>query len=244
MVVPSPGCSRHGIGIFGDNTTIVWGFSDRQLRLVARHRPCRHVDLGAAAADAAEMARLAQPLRRGDDAVRRLDGRAVPDLPSRPALCLYWSALPQYQELWPQWRSALVWDFWAVGPTSFSRAVLVCRADPRPRHAARSRHERARAPIYGAFALGWRGSARHWEIHERFYRYMAALAVPLVVSVHSIVEPRFRGEPRTGLGGHDLSALFRRGRALFGLRHGGRASRRCCAGPAASSRSSPFGISR
>jgi molybdopterin-containing oxidoreductase family membrane subunit len=52
--------------------------------------------------------------------------------------------------------------------------------------------------LYGAFALGWRGSARHWAVYNRLYRYMAALAVPLVVSVHSIVSLDFAASLEPG----------------------------------------------
>jgi molybdopterin-containing oxidoreductase family membrane subunit len=46
---------------------------------------------------------------------------------------------------------------------------------------------KARALVYGTFSLGWRGSHRHWHRYERAYLLLAALATPLVLSVHSIV---------------------------------------------------------
>ena len=62
--------------------------------------------------------------------------------------------------------------------------------------------DRARGPwarrIYGAFALGWRGSARHWHHYEAFYRAMAALGVPLVISVHSVVGMDFAAGMMSG----------------------------------------------
>ena len=64
------------------------GLRDPQLRLVARHRPCRHADLGAAAAARPRLAQFAQPLRRDDDAVRRGLRRHLSDPASRPAVVL------------------------------------------------------------------------------------------------------------------------------------------------------------
>jgi hypothetical protein len=66
-------------------------------------------------------------------------------------------------------------------------AVLVRRPDPRPRdHARPGEDDRARF-AYGAFALGWRGSTRHWLHYEKAYLILAGLATPLVLSVHTIV---------------------------------------------------------
>ena len=67
-------------------------------------------------------------------------------------------------------------------------AVLVHGDDPRPGDAARPRRRRAlRQIVYGVLSLGWRGSARHWHRYERAYLLLAALATPLVLSVHSVV---------------------------------------------------------
>ena len=65
--------------------------------------------------------------------------------------------------------------------------VLVRGLDPRPGDPARSGAEPVPPRIYGLFALGWRGSARHWHNYEMAYLMLAGLATPLVVSVHTIV---------------------------------------------------------
>ena len=84
-----------GVGIWGINTSVVWGFRDRELRLVDRHRQRGHPDLVSALAHAPVLARLDQPFRRSDDAFRSLDRGPVPDLSSRaPALFLLARALP------------------------------------------------------------------------------------------------------------------------------------------------------
>ena len=67
-------------------------------------------------------------------------------------------------------------------------AVLVRGPGPRPRHAcATGRRRRSSSWIYGVFALGWRGSQRHWQHYEVAYLILAGLSTPLVLSVHSIV---------------------------------------------------------
>jgi molybdopterin-containing oxidoreductase family membrane subunit len=81
-----------------------------------------------------------------------------------------------------------VWDFWAIlsyllfSIVFFYVGLIPDLATMRDR--SRSAWGRT---LYGAFALGWRGSARHWNRYEILHRTLAALAVPLVTSVHSIV---------------------------------------------------------
>jgi molybdopterin-containing oxidoreductase family membrane subunit len=101
----------------------------------------------------------------------------------------YWLVpYPNSMALWPQWRSALVWDFWAIlSYLLFSVVFFYTGLLP---DFASLRDRATSLPVkrfYGALALGWRGSARQWRLHELFTLTMAALAVPLVCSVHSIV---------------------------------------------------------
>ena len=101
----------------------------------------------------------------------------------------YWLApYPNVMGLWPQWRSALVWDFWAIlSYLLFSVVFFYTGLIPD----LATLRDRALQPwtrkLYGLFALGFRGSARQWALHQSLSRTMAALAVPLVCSVHSIV---------------------------------------------------------
>ena len=102
---------------------------------------------------------------------------------------LYYAApLPNQMAAWPNFRSPLVWDFFAVsiyGTVSllfWYTGLIPDFATVRDR--ARSKYRRL---IYGFFALGWRGSNRHWQNYEVAYLILAGLATPLVLSVHSIV---------------------------------------------------------
>ncbi len=102
---------------------------------------------------------------------------------------VYWLApYPNSMYLWPQFRSPLMWDVFAVS-TYFTVSLLFWYMGMIPDLATlRDRAKTPRARFwYGLFALGWRGSARHWSRYERAYLLLAALATPLVLSVHSVV---------------------------------------------------------
>lgn len=101
----------------------------------------------------------------------------------------YWLApYPDSMNLWPQWRSALVWDFFAI-LSYLIVSVLFWYIGMIPDLA--SVRDRARTRFaqrfYGLLALGWRGDSRHWRYLETTSLLLAGLAVPLVFSVHSEV---------------------------------------------------------
>ena len=101
----------------------------------------------------------------------------------------YWLfPIPNQMEMWPQFRSPLLWDVFAVG-TYFTVSLLFWYLGMVPDLA--TMRDRVTHPIkkiaYGIFSLGWRGSMRHWHRYERAYLLLAALATPLVLSVHSVV---------------------------------------------------------
>ena len=101
----------------------------------------------------------------------------------------YWLfPYPNTMGVQPQFRSPLVWDVFAVS-TYFTVSLLFWFTGLIPdlatlRDRAKSRVYRV---IYGILAMGWRGSARHWQRYEMAYLLLAGLATPLVVSVHTVV---------------------------------------------------------
>ncbi len=106
----------------------------------------------------------------------------------RPQVAYFILPYPNTMELWPQFRSPLVWDVFAV-TTYFTVSLVFWYVGMIPDLATmrdRSRNRLARR-LYGVAALGWRGAARHWQRYRTAYLVLAALATPLVVSVHSIV---------------------------------------------------------
>ena len=100
--------------------------------------------------------------------------------------------IPTYQGLWPQFRSPLMWDVFAVS-TYFTVSVLFWYVGLVPDLA--TMRDRAKTKIkqfvYGLFALGWTGSNRNWSNYEKAYLILAGLSTPLVLSVHSIVSLDF-----------------------------------------------------
>ena len=101
----------------------------------------------------------------------------------------YWLfPLPNQMGTWPNFFSPLLWDVFAVS-TYATVSVLFWYMGMVPDLA--TFRDRATTKIrffaYGLLSLGWRGSNRHWHVYERAYLILAALATPLVLSVHSVV---------------------------------------------------------
>ncbi|MCG5054593.1 MAG: polysulfide reductase NrfD [Myxococcales bacterium] len=95
---------------------------------------------------------------------------------------------PSINAIWPQFKSPLMWDVFAVS-TYFTISLLFWFLGLVPdlaslRDSAKNKTKRF---IYGLFALGWRGSGRHWAEYKWAYLLLAGLSTPLVLSVHSIV---------------------------------------------------------
>jgi Ni/Fe-hydrogenase subunit HybB-like protein len=106
----------------------------------------------------------------------------------RPQFFYWLVPYPDTMGLWPQFRSPLVWDVFAVS-TYLTVSLVFWYVGLIPdlatlRDRATSLTKRR---IYGLLALGWRGEGQHWLHYERLYLLLAGLAAPLVVSVHSIV---------------------------------------------------------
>jgi Ni/Fe-hydrogenase subunit HybB-like protein len=106
----------------------------------------------------------------------------------RPWMAYYMFPYPSTMGIWPQFRSPLIWDvfavstygtvsllFWFVGLIP-DLATLRDRAISKPKQI-----------IYGMLAMGWRGAARHWDRYQSAYLLLAGLATPLVLSVHTVV---------------------------------------------------------
>ena len=102
---------------------------------------------------------------------------------------IYWTLpVPNQMEMWPQFKSPLLWDVFAVSVYLTVSLIFwyvglvpdLATMRDRARTALRRR-------VTAFFALGWTGSNRHWRNYEKAYMLLAALATPLVLSVHSVV---------------------------------------------------------
>lgn len=106
----------------------------------------------------------------------------------RPWVFYWLLPYPNTFSLWPQFRSPLIWDVFAVS-TYATVSLLFWYVGLIPdlatlRDRAKSRFAQV---VYGMLAMGWRGSAVHWHRYQTAYLLLAGLATPLVVSVHTIV---------------------------------------------------------
>ena len=107
----------------------------------------------------------------------------------RPWLAAYWLfQYPNTMGLWPQFRSPLIWDVFAVS-TYATVSVVFWVVGLIPDFA--TMRDRATSTIkrtvFGTLALGWRGSSRHWHRYEVASLILAGLSTPLVLSVHTVV---------------------------------------------------------
>src|SRR5467141_5301909 len=106
----------------------------------------------------------------------------------RPWMAFYMFPYPSTMGLWPQFRSPLIWDVFAVS-TYGTVSLLFWYVGLIP-DLATLRDRAIKMPmkvIYGMLSMGWRGSARHWHRYQSAYLLLAGLATPLVLSVHTIV---------------------------------------------------------
>ncbi|HUK30583.1 MAG TPA: NrfD/PsrC family molybdoenzyme membrane anchor subunit [Candidatus Acidoferrum sp.] len=106
----------------------------------------------------------------------------------RPWLAYWMAPYPNTMGLWPQFRSPLVWDVFAVS-TYATVSLMFWFVGLIPDLATlRDRaKKRVSKVFYGILAMGWRGSAVHWHRYELASLLLAGLATPLVVSVHTVV---------------------------------------------------------
>jgi molybdopterin-containing oxidoreductase family membrane subunit len=178
-----------GIGVWGINSTVVWG--------VAIANYVWWIGIGNAGTLISAMLLLTRQrwrasINRFAEAMTLFAVAIAGLMPiihlGRPIYAYWLAPYPNTMALWPQWRSALVWDFWAI-VSYLLFSILFWYVSLLPDLATMRDRTPSRAGrlLYGAFALGWRGSTREWSRLNTLHSTMAALAVPLVCSVHSIV---------------------------------------------------------
>jgi Ni/Fe-hydrogenase subunit HybB-like protein len=106
----------------------------------------------------------------------------------RPWMAYYMMPYPSTMRLWPQFRSPLMWDVFAVstyGTVSLIFWFIGLLPDLATlRDRAKKRWQQL---IFGMLSMGWRNSARHWKRYQSTYLLLAGLATPLVLSVHTVV---------------------------------------------------------
>jgi Ni/Fe-hydrogenase subunit HybB-like protein len=136
----------------------------------------------------------------------------------RPWLAYWLFFYPNTMSLWPQFRSPLLWDFWAL-LTYVLASVLFWYFGLIPDLASvRDRAtSKAKQRIYGVLACGFRGSSRQWKHLRTTYAAMAAVMAPVVVSIHSIVGLDFAGAATPGWHSTEFPPFFVCGALLSGF---------------------------
>jgi Ni/Fe-hydrogenase subunit HybB-like protein len=106
----------------------------------------------------------------------------------RPWFAYWMFPYPSTMSIWPQFRSPLIWDVFAVS-TYFTVSALFWFVGLIPDLATLRDRAKSKpiAIIYGMLSMGWRGSAKHWHRYQAAYMLLAGLATPLVLSVHTVV---------------------------------------------------------
>ena len=113
----------------------------------------------------------------------------------RPWLAFWLFPYPSERLIWPNFRSPLVWDFFAIN-TYLTGSLLFLLLPIIPDFAAvRDKSTGLRRKIYGALAVGWRGTPKQWHRLESAMSIMAVAIIPVAVSVHTIVSFDFSMAP-------------------------------------------------
>lgn len=184
-----------GVGVWGINSDVVWGYA------VANY--VWWIGIGNAGTLISSMLLLTRQkwrasINRYAEAMTLFAASIAGLFPllhvGRPWLVHFMTPYPNTMTLWPQWRSPLVWDMFAIACyVLFSLLFWYTGLIPdlaTLRDRAKSRFAKV---AYGIFALGWTGSSRQWKAFDAYYYAMAALGVPLVVSIHSVVGLDYAG---------------------------------------------------
>ncbi|MCF7797825.1 MAG: polysulfide reductase NrfD, partial [Lentisphaeria bacterium] len=110
----------------------------------------------------------------------------------RAWILYYFFPVPNQMAMWPNFRSPLLWDFFAVG-TYFTVSLLFWYTGLIPDLATlRDRAKtKVKKVVFGFLSMGWRGGNRQWKHYELAYLILAGLSTPLVLSVHSVVSTDF-----------------------------------------------------
>ena len=101
---------------------------------------------------------------------------------------VHWAVpYPNQMEMWPNFRSPLMFDVMAI-TTYMTGSIIFIYMGTIPDFAAvRDRTTGWRHHMYVLLSLGWRGTDTEWHRLHWAYTFLAVLIVPLAVSVHSIV---------------------------------------------------------
>ncbi|MGA9774127.1 MAG: NrfD/PsrC family molybdoenzyme membrane anchor subunit [Blastocatellia bacterium] len=105
----------------------------------------------------------------------------------RPQLFYWLAPYPNERQLWPNYRSPLLWDFFAINTYLLGSLIYLYLPLIPDLALVRDKSKGVRRRIYGALSMGWRGTQLQWHRLEKAVRVMAVIIIPVAVSVHTIV---------------------------------------------------------
>jgi molybdopterin-containing oxidoreductase family membrane subunit len=208
---------HEGVGVWGLNRPVAWAFDFTSLLFFAG------VGLGGTLISAGLLLlrqRWRGAIRRASEATAccaLLCAVCIAALHlGRPWLAFWLAPAPNQMGTWPQFRSPLLWSLIAVGACGTVTALLSYVGSLPDLATLRDRSRGTRRKTFGALALGWRGSLRHWHHHERACRILAGSAAALSLLALAVVPMNLAIPEDRGWHGALLPARFVAGAVLSG----------------------------
>jgi molybdopterin-containing oxidoreductase family membrane subunit len=209
---------HEGVGVWGLNRPVAWAFDFTSLLFWAG------VGLGGTLVSAGLLLlrqRWRGAIRRASEATAccaLICAACVAALHlGRPWLAYWLAPAPNQMGTWPQFRSPLVWSLFAVGACGTVTALLSYVGLLPDLATLRDRSQGTRRKTFGALALGWRGSLRHWHHHERACRILAGSAAALSLWALAVVSMNLATPKDRGWHGALLPMHFVAGAVLSGV---------------------------
>jgi len=178
----------HGMYVTGKNRPVMWGFYITGFVF--------WVGLSHSGTMVSSILRLSQanwrrPILRAAEAMTVFCITVAGLFPlihlGRNWIFFYMIPYPNQRGLWPNFRSPLLWDMTAITAYIIGSSLFLYLGLLPDLAVARDRSSGWRQKVYAVLAMGWRGTAREWSVYHKASTLMAALIIPVAVSVHSIV---------------------------------------------------------
>ena len=178
----------YGLGVTGDNWPVFWGFHETNFVF--------WIGISHAGTLISAILRICnatwrRPVTRCAEVITAfalMIGAMFPLIHlGRPWLAWWLIPYPYYGGVWPNYRSPLAWDFFAINTYLFGSLLFLALPIIPDFALVRDRARGWRKKVYGVLSLGWRGTPKQWHRLESAMHIMALAIIPVAVSVHTIV---------------------------------------------------------
>jgi Ni/Fe-hydrogenase subunit HybB-like protein len=179
---------QRGIGVWGINRPVMWAFDITNFVFWIG---ISHAGTLISAILRVTGAEWRRPITRCAEAITvfaLMIGGIFPIIHLGKPLLFYWLApYPNERGLWPNFRSPLLWDFFAINAYLTGSLIYLYLPLIPDLALVRDKSTGLRKKIYSTLSLGWRGTQRQWQRLEKAVQVMAVIIIPVAVSVHTIV---------------------------------------------------------